>query len=52
MALHLRPLHDTFGAEVSGVDFSRPVDEATLARIEDAWARQAAHPHHKLVVAP
>jgi len=41
MALHLRPLHDTFGAEVSGVDFSRPVDEATLARIEDAWVRHS-----------
>ena len=39
MALQLRPLHDTFGAEVSGVVFSRPVDEATLAFIEEAWVR-------------
>ncbi len=23
-----------------------------LAQVEDAWARQAAHPHHKLVVVP
>ena len=39
MALRFRPLHDTFGAEVVGVDFSRDVDAGTFAEIEDAWRR-------------
>ena len=37
MALRLRPLHETFGAEVAGVDLSREVDAATFAEIEAAW---------------
>ena len=39
MALRLRPLHETFGAEVVGVDPGRGVDDATFAEIEDAWCR-------------
>jgi len=27
-------------------------ERIALAQVEDAWARQAAHPHHKLVVVP
>ena len=38
MALQLRPLHPTFGAEVLGVDL-RHVDDATFAEIESAWHR-------------
>jgi alpha-ketoglutarate-dependent taurine dioxygenase len=41
MALRIRPLHDTFGAEVIGVDFSRDVDAGTLAEIEAAWYRHS-----------
>jgi len=41
MALQFRPLHDTFGAEVIGVDFSRDVDAGTLAEIEAAWYRHS-----------
>jgi taurine dioxygenase len=39
MSLRVRPLHETFGAEVSGVDLSRPMDDAALAAIADAWRR-------------
>ena len=39
MALQLRPLHDSFGAEVIGVDFSRDVDGARFAEIQAAWWR-------------
>src|SRR4051812_43661168 len=39
MSLRVRPLHDTFGAEVIGVDFSREVDAATFAEIEALWCR-------------
>lgn len=39
MALQLRPLHETFGVEVLGVDFTRPIDDETLAGIENAWRR-------------
>lgn len=30
-----------FGAEVSGVDLSRPLEAAVLAEVKDAWARHA-----------
>lgn len=39
MALRLRLLHETFGAEVAGVDLSREVDAGTFADIEAAWRR-------------
>jgi len=39
MSIALRPLHETFGAEVTGVDISRPLDAAAFAAIEDAWRR-------------
>ena len=33
----VRPVTGTFGATVSGVDISRPLDEATLGEIRSAW---------------
>ena len=39
MSLRLRPLHESFGAEVSGVDIARALDDATFAEIADAWRR-------------
>jgi len=30
-----------FGAEVTGVDLSKPLDEVALAEVKDAWARHA-----------
>ena len=39
MALRLRPLHETFGAEVAGVHLAPDVDAETFAEIEAAWRR-------------
>ncbi|MGE0747275.1 MAG: TauD/TfdA dioxygenase family protein [Rhodospirillales bacterium] len=36
MALQLKPLHPLFGAEASGVDLERPLDDATASAIESA----------------
>ncbi|KAK3714326.1 hypothetical protein LTR37_007912 [Vermiconidia calcicola] len=38
----IKKLHATFGAEVSGVDFSRPLDDETLAEIRAAAAKDFA----------
>lgn len=35
----VKPLAPTFGAEVSGVDFSQPVDQVTFAEIKKAFAQ-------------
>lgn len=37
MALSIRRLRDDFGAEISGVDLTRPIDEAVFAAIRDAF---------------
>jgi taurine dioxygenase len=37
MPLHLRPLAPRIGAEVVGMDLSRPLDTATCAAVETAW---------------
>ncbi len=40
MALHITPLSDRFGAEVSGVDITRPLDAATqdqIRAVQDQW---------------
>lgn len=40
MALTIEPITPTFGAEISGVDITRPLDEATRAEIlaaQDRW---------------
>ena len=39
MTLKICPLHDTFGAEIIGVDISCDLDDATMAEIEAAWHR-------------
>lgn len=33
----IRPLSPTIGAEISGLDLRRPLDDATFARIREAW---------------
>jgi taurine dioxygenase len=35
--LDIRPLSDSLGAEIRGVDLSQPLDDATAAAIRDAW---------------
>ena len=39
MPLQFRPLHATFGAEVTGADLADDLDDATIAQIEAAWQR-------------
>jgi alpha-ketoglutarate-dependent taurine dioxygenase len=41
MPVEFRPLHGSFGAEVSGVDPTLAVDDATFAAIEAAWYRHS-----------
>jgi len=41
MSLKIRPLHQTFGAEIVGVDISRELDDATMAEIAAAWYRHS-----------
>ena len=41
MALGIRPLDAPFGAEITRVDFSRPIDDGTVAEIEAAWYRHS-----------
>ncbi|MGB0632816.1 MAG: TauD/TfdA dioxygenase family protein [Alphaproteobacteria bacterium] len=35
--LDIRPLSDAIGAEIRGVDLSKPLDDDTVAAITDAW---------------
>ena len=35
--LNFRPVSPALGIEVSGIDLARPLDDATFARIEQAW---------------
>ena len=37
MAIEIVPLSPALGAEIRGVDLSRPLDEATFAAIQNAW---------------
>jgi Taurine catabolism dioxygenase TauD, TfdA family len=39
MSIGLRPLHDSFGAEVIGIDLAHALDDETFAAIEAAWYR-------------
>src|SRR5437868_1852027 len=41
MALKIRPLHESFGAEITGVDIGREPDSATMTEIEAAWYRHS-----------
>ena len=36
-ALDIRPLSNALGAEIRGVDLSKPLDDTTVAAIKDAW---------------
>ena len=44
-AFSITPLSDHTGAEVVGLDFTRPIDSDTRTALNDAWAR-----HHVLVM--
>jgi len=35
--LTIRPLHPALGAEVTGIDFAAPMDDATFAAVHAAW---------------
>jgi taurine dioxygenase len=35
--MEIRPLGETFGTEISGLDLSQPLDDATFARVYDAF---------------
>lgn len=37
--LQVRPLTNGFGAEIMGVDLSKPLDDATIAAIRDIWIK-------------
>jgi len=39
MTFEIIPLSETLGAEIRGVDLSRPQDSATAAALQDAWHR-------------
>ena len=39
MAVEIVPLSPALGAEIQGVDASRPLDDATFGAILDAWHR-------------
>lgn len=41
MPIDVTPLQENFGAEVTGVDFTKPVDGGSMARIEAIFARYA-----------
>ena len=41
MGIRIRPLHPTIGAEVTGVDISRPIGPEAVAVIEDGMTRHA-----------
>jgi alpha-ketoglutarate-dependent taurine dioxygenase len=43
--LEIRPLNDALGAEVSGLDLTQPLDDATVAKIRDAFLK-----HHLLCI--
>ncbi len=37
LSIEVKPLSDALGAEITGVDLSRPLDDETFAGIHDAW---------------
>jgi taurine dioxygenase len=41
MGITVTPLSDAIGAEISGVDLSRPLDKTTLSEIRKAWLEHA-----------
>jgi alpha-ketoglutarate-dependent taurine dioxygenase len=41
VTLEIHPLHDSFGAEIVGVDIARDLDADTFAEVEAAWYRHS-----------
>ncbi len=41
MSLNVKPLTRTLGAEITGIDLSNPLDEATRRTLYDAWVKYA-----------
>ena len=41
MPVTIKPLTETLGAEVTGVDLSQPIDDATRQKLYDAWIKYA-----------
>ncbi|MFN4353108.1 TauD/TfdA dioxygenase family protein [Parvibaculum sp.] len=39
--IHVRPNESGFGAEITGLDISKPLPPETLAEVKQAWARHA-----------
>ncbi|MCY3763608.1 MAG: TauD/TfdA family dioxygenase, partial [Gemmatimonadetes bacterium] len=39
IALQVEPLTPAVGAEVSGIDLTRPLDDATLGDLKETWIR-------------
>ena len=39
MSFEVVPLSDALGGEIKGLDLSQPIDDATVAAIEEAWAK-------------
>jgi alpha-ketoglutarate-dependent taurine dioxygenase len=46
MAITVKPRHPALGAEIRGVDMTRPVDAETVRQVHDAWMK------HLVVVFP
>ena len=46
MAITVKPRHPALGAEIRGVDMSKPVDAETIRQVHDAWMK------HLVVVFP
>jgi taurine dioxygenase len=50
--LSIRPLATPFGAEIAGVDLSKPLDDATFARIRDAYFERSIIVFHDQRLTP
>ena len=46
MAIAVKPRHPALGAEIRGVDMTKPVDAETIKQVHDAWMK------HLVVVFP
>ena len=46
MAITVKPRHPALGAEIRGVDMTRPVDADAVKQVHDAWMK------HLVVVFP
>lgn len=46
-SLQINKLHPTFGAEIEGVDFSKPISDEQLTEIKDTIAQVRHHTSSK-----